>query len=610
MRANRRDTGVTRGALGALLTEWRGTALLLLGSLLQAVPAAAAGWLIATALDDGFLVDRPEEGAIRLGILAGLCLVGAAGGWCCAVATDRMLDPVRDELAGAMVRGVLRRGSADPTAIIPATEGPDAISRHLDEVHDSARVLIGPGRAAVVTAGAAIGGLAVLDDKLAMVAGATLGGAVLLGGLGAALRFRGTARLMTIHERSSTAMARVVQGQRDLVAGRATRTARAELDELIEAERSAESRAAAPAAVGTALVSAAAAVPLLAVLAALPDRAATEALTSGELVGVVACAALISGPALRMLPRALGAATTRLTVSLRRIAAIAETGPVAWGPQVGLYDAVLRGLDLTVYNVAYRYGNADEPVFDGFRLTVPHGEHLAVVGGTGSGRSTLAALLTGVLRPQRGAVSLGRIDVTRVRAGSLHTLLTLVPQHPYVFRGTLRENLAYLRPSVRDRELVTAAEALGACDLLKNGLDAPADGLGPAQRQLLTLLRAYVSGAAVVVLDQATSRLDPALEARVENAFRERGGTLVVVAYRLDSAIRADRVLLLDGPRSAVGEHTDLLEAFESYRRLWEGPRIWRSGGRRFLTPKPPHQRNGRHRLAGSTEWVVRPRSV
>src|SRR5688500_10179539 len=104
MRAARRDTTVTRIALRAALGEWRGIALLLFGSALQAAPAAAAGWLIATALDDGFLVDRPEEGAIRLAVLVGLCLVAAFGGWCCGIATDRLLDPVRDGLATAMVR--------------------------------------------------------------------------------------------------------------------------------------------------------------------------------------------------------------------------------------------------------------------------------------------------------------------------------------------------------------------------------------------------------------------------------------------------------------------------------------------------------------------------
>lgn len=168
-----------------------------------------------------------------------------------------------------------------------------------------------------------------------------------------------------------------------------------------------------------------------------------------------------------------------------------------------------------------RYGPHSEPVLRGFDLTIRYGEHLAVVGASGAGKSTLAGLLTGVATAQRGTVALGGVAVARVRAGTL-PLLALIPQQAYVFTGTLRENLTYLQPAATDDRLRAGADALGAGWLLgglDRALDRPVGTLSAAQRQLVALIRVYVSDAEVVVLDEATCHLDAAAEAVVEAAF-------------------------------------------------------------------------------------------
>ena len=232
-------------------------------------------------------------------------------------------------------------------------------------------------------------------------------------------------------------------------------------------------------------------------------------------------------------------------------------------------DAVLRGLDLVAHGVGFRYGPHAEPVLRDVHLTVAHGEHLAVVGARGAGKSTLAAALAGLITPQQGTVTLDGVPVAGGPAGQRRALVALVPRHPCVLAGTLRKNVTYLAPEADDDRLAAAAEALGATGLFAGGLDAPATALSVGHRQLVALLRVYVSEAQVVVLDEATCHLDPATEEQVELAFRRRGSTLIVVAHRLSSATRADRVLLLDGDRSRLGRHDQLMDASAGYARMW-----------------------------------------
>jgi ATP-binding cassette subfamily C protein len=203
---------------------------------------------------------------------------------------------------------------------------------------------------------------------------------------------------------------------------------------------------------------------------------------------------------------------------------------------------------------------------------VPEGDHLAIVGPSGIGKSTLAGLLCGLLAPDAGTVLIGGVPAAQLPPGRLAGLRVLIPQEAYVFTGTVTENLRYLRPAAPAGEVTAAVTAVGAGALVDRlgGLEAPVSPaqLSAGERQLIALARAYLAPAPVVVLDEATCHLDPAAEQRAEAAFAERGGTLLVIAHRVSSALRARRVLVLDGAGAALGDHQTLLATSPLYRQL------------------------------------------
>jgi ATP-binding cassette subfamily C protein len=163
----------------------------------------------------------------------------------------------------------------------------------------------------------------------------------------------------------------------------------------------------------------------------------------------------------------------------------------------------------------------------------------------------------------------------------------LIPQEAYVFAGTLAENIRYLRAAPR-AELDAAVEAVGLTALVSRlgGYDAiinPA-ALSAGERQLIALARAYLSAAPIAILDEATCHLDPAAEAHAEAAFAGRPGTLIVIAHRISSALRARRILVLDGNQAQAGEHASLLASSAMYADLLG---YWMT-----TTPKPPFTPN------------------
>jgi ATP-binding cassette subfamily C protein len=174
-------------------------------------------------------------------------------------------------------------------------------------------------------------------------------------------------------------------------------------------------------------------------------------------------------------------------------------------------------------------------------------------------------------------VRLGGVAATALRVAELAGVRVLIPQEAYVFTGTVHENLTYLRPAARTTEVQRAIAAIGAQALVARlgGLAAvvrPTD-LSAGERQVLALVRAYLSPAPLAVLDEATCHLDPATERRAEEAFARRGGTLVVIAHRISSALRARRVLVLDGVTATLGDHESVRAASPLYRELlghWE----------------------------------------
>jgi len=229
------------------------------------------------------------------------------------------------------------------------------------------------------------------------------------------------------------------------------------------------------------------------------------------------------------------------------------------------HDVALRG-------VTFRYGPWAEPIVEGLDLEIAEGEHVAVVGPSGVGKSTLAGLISGLLWPEAGVVRLGGKDVAGLDAAALARRRVLIPQEAYVFSGTLGENLSYLRPGVSSDRIDEAVDLLGMRPLARRlggcGAELDPSSLSAGERQLITLVRAFLSPAELVILDEATCHLDPLTEARAEQAFARRAGSLVVVAHRVSSARRAHRILVMDGAHVIAGTHAELLERSPLYRDL------------------------------------------
>ncbi|WP_018348540.1 ATP-binding cassette domain-containing protein [Longispora albida] len=520
-------------------------------SIPEALPAALSGLAIARAVDDGFLAGEPLTGLAWLGALLAACGIGALGARQVYRRLGELVEPFRDQLVRHVVGGALRRGSAGH----PEDGAVARLTHQVEIVRDTYAGIIVVLRGFVVTVLGALAGLASLAPGILLLVVPPF----LLGlGLFAVTLNLAAARqraYVESDERLSVVAGRVIAGARDIAGCGGQDHARALTAGPIARQAAAERALAKVAALRTLCFAVGGWGPLLALLLGGPWLAG-QGLTTGAILGGLTYVLTGLQPALGALVHGLGGGGLRFVVTLARIldtSAAAPTPPRST-PESDGYAVSLRGL-------TFRYGPHSEPVLRDLTLDLPEGEYLAVVGASGAGKSTLAGLLCGMLEPQHGTV-------TRLPAG----MRVLIPQEAYVFSDTVRANLCYLRPDAIDAELLTAARAVGAADLVARlggltGHVTPAE-LSAGERQLLALTRAYLAGAPLVVLDEATCHLDPVAERHAEAAFAARGGTLVVIAHRMSSALRARRVLVLDGSTAVAGTHDTLVATSPLYREL------------------------------------------
>jgi ATP-binding cassette subfamily B protein len=234
--------------------------------------------------------------------------------------------------------------------------------------------------------------------------------------------------------------------------------------------------------------------------------------------------------------------------------------------------------------VTFGYDRA-RPVLRDIELRIEPGEHVVLVGPTGAGKSTLAKLMTRMYDPTEGAVRIGGHDLRTLRFADLRRTVTMVPQEGFLFTGSIRENILFGRPEATDGELRAACARLGIDEFIRslpNGYETMVSfrgsRLSAGEKQLVSIARAFLADPPVLVLDEATSSLDPHTEEQVEGALRAllEGRTSVVIAHRLSTAEHADRVLVVDGGRIVEdGRHEELVRRGGYYAALY---RQWVAG--------------------------------
>ncbi|WP_406836083.1 ATP-binding cassette domain-containing protein [Streptomyces sp. AHU1] len=595
---------VYRYGLRFLRSRWRAVAALAAWSVLETGQIFLMGYALARALDEGFLADRARTGLGWLGLAALAVLVGAYGTGRVYGGVAALVEPVRDRLVRHVVTRGVREGDSGALS---------GLTQQVEIARDTFAGLVMVSRSFLFTAAGTLIGLCSLDPLLLLVVAPPLAAGVALFFLTLRPLARRQEAFLVADEQIAAHLGGICPGLRDITAAGAEARVAADAGTRIAVEVRAARALALWGILRTVSLAVGGQLPLVLLLAAAPWLLAHD-VTPGALVGALAYVSQSLLPALQNLVHGLGTSGARLAVVLRRL--VPDPPPAASGPAGTRQPAKPpapeappptpppsrtsvapassdhppgHGPALSVTGLTFAYGPGAAPVIENLDLRVPRGAHLAVVGPSGIGKSTLVGLVAGLLEPTSGTV---RVHGQPVRGRPAAGQRVLIPQEAYVFTGTLAENLGQLRPRpVPEAELRAAAEAIGLTPLMER-LGGPAAEVDPrslsaGERQLIALTRAYLSYAPLSLLDEATCHLDPEAEERAERAFTVRpGGTLLVVAHRISSARRAARVLVMDGQRAVLGDHEDLVERSPLYRDLignWPG-----TASQPALAPRDP----------------------
>jgi ATP-binding cassette subfamily B protein len=353
------------------------------------------------------------------------------------------------------------------------------------------------------------------------------------------------------------------------------RTAR-RIDESVDAYRDAQTRAQRLVAATFPSTELVAALATAAVVVAGVELGIAGHLTAGRLVAFLFLVTLFVSP-LQVATEVLNDAQNAIA-GWRRVLGILETEPDVADPGEAGVELPRGAIEVRFEDVSFNYPGGPTVLHDVSAEIAPR-SRVAIVGETGSGKTTFAKLLTRLMDPVSGQVLIDGVPLTDVRFSSLRERIVMVPQDGYLFDTTLGENIRYGHPSATDEDIVLALTELGLADWLEglpNGLRSPVgqrgESLSAGERQLVALTRAYLADPDLLVLDEATSAVDPATEVRLQRALEgiTRGRTAVSIAHRLSTAEAADEVIVFDRGRIVQrGPHERLVEQPGRYAELY-----------------------------------------
>ncbi|MGY1856317.1 ABC transporter ATP-binding protein [Modestobacter sp. SYSU DS0290] len=280
----------------------------------------------------------------------------------------------------------------------------------------------------------------------------------------------------------------------------------------------------------------------------------------------------------------------------RRVLDVLDTEPDVQDPAAG--RALPPGsLDVRFEHVSFAYSAGGRKALDDVDLTIAARTRVAIVGETGSGKTTFAKLVTRLMDPTEGRVLVGGVPLAEVAFASLRQRVVMVPQDGFLFDASVADNVRYGRPGMTDAQVTAAFDELGLGDWvtgLPDGVATPVgqrgESLSAGERQLVAVARAYVADPDLLVLDEATSAVDPATEMRLTRALDALtdGRTTLTIAHRLSTAERADEVLVVDAGRVVQrGTHAELVDRDGPYGRLHAS---WRRSSGRQPEPAAPVQ--------------------
>jgi len=231
-------------------------------------------------------------------------------------------------------------------------------------------------------------------------------------------------------------------------------------------------------------------------------------------------------------------------------------------------------------NVRFSYSGAGKPALADVSFAVREGEVVGVVGRSGSGKTTVTRLIQGIQTAQEGSIQLSGVDVRHIDLHHLRRNVGVVLQDSFLFRGTIRDNIAATSPDAPLEEIVQAARMAGADEFIDRlpmsydtALEEGASNLSGGQRQRIAIARALLLRPRLLIFDEATSALDPESEAVIQGNLKEiaRGRTMIIVSHRLSSLVQSDAILVLDRGRMVdLAPHSVLLKRCDIYRHLWK----------------------------------------